>query len=67
MIKASPRETIRMMMTAMGITAINFPMMPEINNRGEKATTVVLTAITTGPPTSFKPSTTAAAGDLPRL
>ena len=49
----------------MGITAMNLPMSPAINNSGEKATIVVLTAITTGPPTSFKPSTTAAEGDLP--
>jgi hypothetical protein len=56
-----------MMMTAMGITAINFPMMPLINISGKKATTVVETAMTTGPPTSFNPFITAVEGDFPRL
>ena len=54
-----------MAMTAMGMTAINFPMMPEININGENATMVVVTAITTGPATSLNPSITAFAGDLP--
>ncbi len=67
MIRASPNDTIKIMITAMGITAMNLPMMPAMNISGIKATTVVETAMTTGPPTSFKPSTTAAEGDLPRL
>jgi hypothetical protein len=49
----------------MGITAMNLPMIPAINISGKKATIVVLTAIITGPPTSCKPSTTAAEGDFP--
>ncbi len=51
----------------MGITAINLPIMPEINIMGVNATTVVVIAITTGPPTSFRPSITAIEGGFPLL
>ena len=40
MIRASNNERINMAMTAMGMTARNFPIIPAINSKGEKATMV---------------------------
>ncbi len=55
--RASTREPSNTTITTMGILRMTFPMVPEPRSSGQKATTVVRTAKTTGRPTSIAPST----------
>ena len=52
----SKSEMASMAMTAIGITAMNFPMTPETNSIGPKATMVVETEAITEGATSLVPS-----------
>ncbi len=63
---ASNSDTVRIVITAIGITAMNLPMIPATNISGANATRVVVTEWMTGAATSENPSTTASAGFLPR-
>jgi len=63
---ASTRLTIRTLITTMGITRRNLPIMPIMYNRGRNAKTVVSTAIVTGGAISLTPFIAASSLPSPR-
>ncbi len=52
-------------MTTSGIDTMNLPMMPDMNNNGMNAATVVRIVVVTGPINSNAPTVAASFGDRP--